>query len=111
MKTLIVTALAVLAVVAALAVVPFSAMAQQDSAESTTTCISLKALTELIRKFEEKPAMAMKSYRTIKGEQVVHGTVLFINYETRSWTLVERTHKDRYCVVAMGQDISPIPAE
>jgi len=84
---------------------PLSAQNVQNYA---AVCINIDSLAELVTEFGEDAAMTMSSVRETKNSGTIKiSTVLFINYETKSWTLVERVENNRYCVIATGEDIKP----
>ena len=80
----------------------------QNSQTYAAVCVNIESLTELVNEFDEAPSLTMNSYRERRnGTLAKIPTVLFINYETKSWTLVERVNDDRFCVIATGEDIKP----
>lgn len=80
----------------------------QNSQRYDAVCINIDSLAELVDEFGEDPSLVMTSIReTQRGGQVEIPTVLFVNYETKTWTMVERVTKDRFCVIATGENIKP----
>jgi len=79
----------------------------QNSQRYEAICIKVESLAEVVTEFGEEPSLTMISVRETQRGQVEIPTVLFINYETKSWTMVERVDKDRFCVVATGENIKP----
>jgi hypothetical protein len=94
-----------LAVVAGLLI--SSQAAAQNSQRYEALCINIDSLAELVEEFGEDPSLVMTSIRETQRGQAEIPTVLFINYETKTWTMVERVTKDRYCVIATGENIKP----
>jgi len=70
-------------------------------------CSNSNALAEVLMEYKEQPAMTMSSVRDAGGRQMINPLVLFINYETKSWTLGERIAPDVICLIAVGDNINP----
>ena len=68
-------------------------------------CVNFEALKTELRKIKEIPVFYMTSDRG----NVKLPTVIFINVETLTWTLVEQIAKDLYCVVGVGSEFEIIP--
>jgi hypothetical protein len=80
----------------------------QNQQAYTAVCVDINTLAELVTEFGENASLTMTSTRERKnGELVQIPTVLFINYETKTWSLVERPDRNRYCVIATGEDVKP----
>jgi hypothetical protein len=79
----------------------------QNSQNFESVCVNADSIAEVVAQFEETPSLTMKSMRETTRGSVENRAVLFINYKTKSWTLVERISSDRFCVIALGEDISP----
>jgi hypothetical protein len=94
-------------IAALLASASFSVAAQGRILEFQAACVSIDGLADVLEEFDEMPSLTMTSSREINGKLVEYATVLFINYETKTWTLAERVTKDRYCVTATGDNIKP----
>jgi hypothetical protein len=92
--------------IAALLILPLSATANQNPVmvDLPVPCISLKTLAEVLEEFGEVPSMTML---TVRDNGRKHSTVLFVNYQTKSWTLSERIAADTFCVIAVGENIAP----
>lgn len=74
---------------------------------TTIVCTDLEGLYDTVESFGEKAAMTMTHTREMQGEVVAVPTVLFINYETKSWTLAEQVTKNFYCILGVGDNIGP----
>jgi hypothetical protein len=84
------------------------ALSQETVIRFPAACASSDNIAEAISKFDESPAMTMISQRTQEsGPGTANYTLLFINYETKSWTLIERMADDVFCVIAAGTNIAP----
>lgn len=76
-----------------------------------TPCADRAYVDRVTQKFEEVPTLRANSVRRIgegEGDFKANVTVLYINHETKSWTLVERTGENTYCFIAVGSEISLI---
>ena len=82
-------------------------VAQTELVRFPAVCTTMVTLSEVLSEYDEMPAMTMISNREANNTILGFKTVMFINYETRTWTLVEKITKDSYCIVATGEDISP----
>jgi len=82
-------------------------LAQNRVMQFAATCVNIETLAELLEEFEEDPAMTMISIRESNGDFVNNSLVLFIHYETKTWTLSEQTQSNLYCVIATGENIKP----
>jgi hypothetical protein len=72
------------------------------------TCVSAEEMIKMLIVFDEKVSLNMISTREgADGKTVRHPTLLFINYETKSWTLVEKISTGEFCVIASGSEITP----
>jgi len=95
---------------AAIAFSMASSMVQADNIQTLNTtivCTDLAGLSDTVESFGEKAAMNMTHTREIGGEIVALPTVLFINYETKSWTLAEQVNRNFYCILGVGDNIAP----
>ncbi len=83
------------------------AFSQNRISQFAATCVNIETLADILKEFQEDPAMTMISIRESNGDFVNNSLVLFINYETKTWTLAEQTQRNRYCVIATGENIKP----
>ena len=72
-----------------------------------TVCVNSVVLAETLGKYGERPALTMTNNREIAGRVESFATVLFVNYDTKSWTMAEQVKEDLYCVIGMGDHLSP----
>jgi hypothetical protein len=87
------------------------AFAQNRIQQFPATCVNIETLADLLYEFGEKPAMTMSSLRASGDDFSTNALVLFINYETKTWTMAERIPGNRYCVIATGENIKPYTPE
>lgn len=70
-------------------------------------CTNLMGITAVLEEFGEHPLLTGIAGRP-NGDKIVGlATILFVNPETQTWTLVEQFDKDLYCATASGSDIKP----
>jgi hypothetical protein len=72
------------------------------------TCVSAEEMVKMLLTFDEQASLSMISTREgADGKTVRHRTLLFINYETKSWTLIEKIPSGEFCVIASGEEVTP----
>jgi hypothetical protein len=84
-----------------------SSVFAQNIQNYAAICINIESLTDVVTEFGEDASLTMNSVRETRQGSVKIPTVMFINYKTKTWTLVERVEHDIYCVIATGENISP----
>lgn len=70
-------------------------------------CVSPKIFLETVDSFQELPFVRGKSTRDGGNTSLV----LFLNAKEKTWSIVERVSKDRYCILAVGEDMEPVPLD
>lgn len=65
-------------------------------------CINGAELTQLTNQYRELPFV-----RGVSSEG--HSVVIFVNAETRSFTILERRGVDTYCTLTVGAGFEPVP--
>jgi hypothetical protein len=81
----------------------------QDDIQTLTApiiCTSAAKIGEMIIEYDEKPALAGFLIRETPFGYIDNQFILYINSNTRSWTLIEKIN-DMYCMAASGHSISP----
>ncbi len=94
--------------VAALMMLPLAAFSQNY--QVPVDCGDEEAMVEMLKVYKEVPAFQMSTIREspITGKPLKIHTTLYVNFETKSWTLVEYFPGDKtYCVISSGEDIRP----
>lgn len=94
--------------IAALAMIPMTAFSQ--SYQLPIECGNEDNLKEMLRVYKEVPAFEMSTIRqsAATGNPMKIHTTLYINFETKSWTLIEYFPGDKtYCVISSGEEITP----
>jgi hypothetical protein len=86
---------------------PALAIAQVDYVQFETVCVSKKMLDETVAKHGEKPFVIAVGHRLVDEKKVFHPVIMFMNPNTKTWTLVERIEPDTFCVVGVGSKMEP----
>jgi len=84
----------------------------QDKAVQTVNvpvyCVQAKPLQDVLDEYSELPFMKVTSVRTVDGKQMSFPSIIFINMETQTYTIVERIADTTYCIIASGGDLQPV---
>lgn len=76
--------------------------------DTKLSCVSWDTLNEALNKYGEVPFAKMTAYRALRNNDIMNlPTVMFVNPTTKSFTLVEKFSDQLYCVVSMGERLSP----
>ena len=75
-----------------------------------TICLSAKDLTSLIDEFKEIPYVRGIS-KPVVGDDSSLPLVIFVNPQSKTFTIVERASKDIFCILAVGANFQPVPKE
>ncbi len=86
---------------------PALAIAQVEYVHFETICISQKVLEETITKHGEKPFITAVGHRLVGDKKVFHPVLMFMNPDTKTWTVVERIEQDSFCVISVGSKMQP----
>jgi hypothetical protein len=93
---------------ASLLMLPTIAYSQTNNAEEVklnVICVTLEVLEQVLSEFEELPIIRGKSIR----ETTESPMVLFMNSQTKTWTIIERNKSGKYCILAVGENLEPVP--
>jgi hypothetical protein len=74
-------------------------------------CVDYETLEATVAEWSEIPLLRGLSERGTERNEKNYTMVLFVNKETRSWTLVEQIDPDYYCVIGVGSKFEPVPGE
>lgn len=74
-------------------------------------CVNYDTLERTLDEYKEIPFVRGKSQRGTDNDPDDYVMVLFVNRETKTWTLVEQVEPDYYCVIGVGKNFEPVPAE
>lgn len=69
-------------------------------------CTSSTRISEMLTEYNESPALAGYIVRETPYGYRDNQFILYINPDTRSWTLIEKIN-DLYCMSASGHSIAP----
>lgn len=75
-----------------------------------TVCLNSKDLTDTVDEFKEVPFVRGLSMPLLQNSAPL-SLVIFVNPETKSYTIVEKTGEDTYCILAVGSGFEPVPKE
>jgi hypothetical protein len=74
-------------------------------------CTEDKLIYSSLNDYGEKPLLHMVSHRKLNdgAEETINSypTILFVNPNTGTWTLVEKHTENILCVVTIGQQLKP----
>jgi hypothetical protein len=76
----------------------------QQAVASPVACITGQELTALTDEYKELPFV-----RGVSSEGL--SVVVFVNTETRSFTVLERRGQNTYCVLVVGVGFEPVPKQ
>ncbi len=76
-------------------------------ADSQITCSDEKTVLKVINESGETPMLKMTNLRYTNGMPTENVSILFMNIETKTWTLVERFNEETFCVIGLGNEIIP----
>jgi len=86
---------------------PALAMGQVEYVNFETVCVSQKMLEESMMKHGEKPFITAVGHRLNGDKRAFHPVVMFMNPNTKSWTLVERIEPNTFCIIGIGTKMEP----
>lgn len=91
-----------------------SLYAQQPSSPDKTikldaSCSTQERVTAMLKQFEEIPMLGMVSERQINdGKVMSFATIMFVNPNTKTYTVVEQFTEEIYCVTVVGKNVTPM---
>lgn len=92
-------------------VIAFSQSNEVEEISIPTFCTTIQPLNDMLSEYNELPLLRGKSERQIEGNPIQNSVVVFLNMETKTWTIVEKMIDGRYCVISAGSDFEPVPKE
>jgi hypothetical protein len=76
--------------------------------ENKMVCVRAEVVYSSLDEFGERPMMHMVSHRRMFDESVSsYPTIMFVNPNTGTWSLVEKHTEEILCIVAIGQQMRP----
>lgn len=70
-------------------------------------CTDIVSLDQVLTKYGEEAVLTMVSNRETRRGIQANATVFFMNPDTKTWTLVEKFSEKDYCIIAVGEKVSP----
>lgn len=92
------------------ALVPVLAWAQPQIRTAQTLCVSGEDLTKTMNEYKEIPFVRGASSSLTEDNKSL-ALVVFVNPETRTFTIVEKAGDNLYCILAVGGGFEPVPRE
>jgi len=84
---------------------------EKEVVQMPVYCMSEKEMDRILSKHGEVSFVGGTSTRVLEGgKRQHHPIILFVNPDTRTWTLVERAG-EYYCAISLGEDLVPITKE
>jgi hypothetical protein len=80
----------------------------QTSTKLELSCFPLKDIILEVEKYGEVPLLLANSVREDNNKASNHSIIFLVNPETRSWTLLEKSKNENYCILAIGNYIAPV---
>lgn len=80
----------------------------QTSKNIKLDCYPLKDIVLELQKYKEKPLLMGNSVRPNGNSAQGSPLIIFMNTEARTWTIIEKANDENYCIVALGDHLSPI---
>jgi len=75
---------------------------------SQLVCGNYDSIDATIKEYNEIPFVRMSGYRlSSSGNVSQNQIVIFVNPQTKTYTIVERFSSEIYCVVSIGEKMSP----
>lgn len=65
-------------------------------------CLDRDTMQKVLSDNKEEPFATGVGHRVSEGAKVYHPVVIFVNAKTGSWTLVEITSENMYCITSVG---------
>lgn len=80
----------------------------QSSKTIKLECFPLRDIVLELGKYKEVPLLMANSVRPNGNSAEGKALIIFMNKESRSWTIIEKANDEIYCVVALGDHLSPV---
>ena len=90
------------------------ALAMADDSEIVlfeALCVDLKTISGIVKEYGELPFLTSTGRRVDGNKKKYNPTFLFLNPQSRSWTMVEKVDENNYCVIAAGTKMEPYKAK
>jgi hypothetical protein len=94
-----------------LCVIPSLVFAKEVINEPRTiSCLNKENIYKILGEFDEVPFIRALN-APVLGVANFNSLVIFVNLKTGSFTIVEKVEEQKYCVLAVGGNFEPVPAE
>ena len=70
-------------------------------------CLDRETMQKVLSDNNEEPFATGVGHRVSGDTKVFHPAVMFVNSKTGSWTLVEITSENMYCITSVGSKMQP----
>lgn len=74
----------------------------------STYCVDDVELEDTVAKYNESPIARGVSVRSLNNTGVSLTMVIFVNKETRSFTIAEKVDNNLYCIIGIGTAFTPL---
>lgn len=78
-----------------------SSVAHSAAMRLDVPCGSISEVHNILAEYNEKPMLHMAS----KRNETANSLILFVNSETKTYTLVEKVNELVYCVISTGEEL------
>jgi len=92
-----------------LLIFPTQTLAETQIQNRSLLCVDFQQLKGILDKFEELPTVHGISTSMIDGIARKFSMVIFVNATNRTYTIAEKISETGYCIVAMGNNMEPVP--
>jgi len=94
-----------------LCVIPSLVFAKEVINEPRTiSCLNKENIYKILGEFDEIPFIRALN-APVLGVANLNSLVIFVNLKTGSFTIVEKVEEQKYCILAVGGNFEPVPAE
>jgi hypothetical protein len=100
-----------LATILFMPVIAFSQSNEVEQLNLPTYCTQIQSLEDMLSQYNELPMLRGKAEREVAGNPIQNTVVVFMNMETKTWTIVEKMIDGRYCILTAGSSFEPVPKE
>ena len=92
-----------------LLIFPTQTLAEPRIQNRSLLCVDFQQLTEVLDKYKELPTVHGISTSMIDGIARKFSMVIFVNATNRTYTIAEKISETGYCIIAMGDNMEPVP--
>lgn len=74
-------------------------------------CTDSKSISATVGEYGELPFLTASGHRVDRDRKKYNPTFLFLNPQSKSWTMVEKVDENIFCVIAAGTKMEPYKAK